>query len=105
MDAASSLAEEDACAIVLVAHAQHGPASLGMLCDELRRRHAKAPRKPQDFVGADADRLVVTAAGAGVAQIRERAIALKRVIDVGKRVFVGHDLGSAGTRHEVAHSD
>ena len=46
--------------------------SLGMLCGELRRCHAKATRKPQDFVGTDADRLVVTATGAGVALIRER---------------------------------
>jgi hypothetical protein len=63
MNAATLLIEEDACAIVLVAHAQHGPASLGMLRDELRRRHAKVTRKPQDFVGTDADRLVVADCG------------------------------------------
>jgi hypothetical protein len=69
MNAASLLIEEYACAIVFLAHAQHGAAGLGMLCDELRRRHAKVTRKPQDFVRPDADRLVVTATGAGVAQI------------------------------------
>jgi hypothetical protein len=62
MNTATFLTEEDACAIVLVAHAQHGPTSLRMPCDELCRRHAKTTRKPQDFVRADTDRLVVTAA-------------------------------------------
>jgi hypothetical protein len=92
MDAATLLIEDDACAFVLIAYAQHGSASLGMLCDELGRCHAKATRKPQDFVRTDADRLVVTATGAGVAFIGERTFALKLVVDFGKRVFVRHDV-------------
>jgi len=46
MDAAAFIVKEDACVVVLVTHAQHGAARFGMLCDEFRRRHAKAPRKP-----------------------------------------------------------
>ena len=49
-------------------------------------------RQPQDFVRTDADRLVVTATGAGIALIGKRSFALKRVIDLGKRVFVRHKL-------------
>ena len=62
MHAAAFRREENARAIVLVAAAQNGAACLGMLRDEVRRRHTETPRQPQDFVRADADSLVVTAA-------------------------------------------
>jgi hypothetical protein len=69
MNAATLLIEENACAIVLILHPQHGTAGLGVLFDELRRRHAEAPRQPQNLVSADADRLVVTATRAGIALV------------------------------------
>lgn len=62
MSAATLLIEEDACAIVLILHLQYGTAGLGVPLDELGRRDAEAPRQPKNFVGADADRLVVIAA-------------------------------------------
>jgi hypothetical protein len=97
MDAASLPIEENACAVVLVAHAQDGAASLGMLRDEFRRSHAKAPRQPQDFVGADADRLVMTKARASVAAIGKRALARESKIDPGKSTPVRPDLARSGT--------
>jgi len=94
MDATTLLIEENACAIVLGVCAQDGATSLCMLRDEFRRRHAKASRKPQDFVGTDADHLVVTATRAGVALIGEHTVAFESKIDPGKSVAVRHDLGS-----------
>jgi hypothetical protein len=96
MDATPFFIEEDASAIVLVAHAQNGAASLGMPGDELRCRHAETSRKPQDFIRADADRLVVTASRAGVAPIGERAVAEQRELDFSERISVRHDLHSDG---------
>jgi len=62
MDAATFLVEEDAGAVVLSLHAQDRAAGFGMLLDEFRRRHAETPGEPEDFVGTNADRLVVAAA-------------------------------------------
>jgi hypothetical protein len=99
MDAATLPIEKDAGAVVVVAHAKHRAAGFGMLFDELRGRDAETPRQPQDFVSADANSLVVTAPGAGVAPIGKRAVARQRIIDVRQRILVRHDIASDAARH------
>jgi len=98
VDAAALLIEEDAGAVILGLHAQDRAAGFGMLFDEFRRRHAETTREPKDFVRADADRLVVTAAGARIALVGKSPIARKRKINVGKCVLVRHSGGSGRAR-------
>src|SRR5262245_43784276 len=89
MDAAAARTEEDTTAIVL-ARLQHGAARFGVASEELRGGDTEPARQPQRLVRPDPDRLVVAAPVAGVAHVRERAVAPEIEIDLGQGIAVRH---------------
>jgi hypothetical protein len=62
-----------------------------MALDEHRRRKAEITRQPQDFVRANADRLVAATPIAGVTAIRKCAVTPHVEIDAGNQIAVCHD--------------
>jgi hypothetical protein len=92
MHGTSALAEKLAIAVFL--RPQDRPASLGMAFDEFRCKKAEVPRQPQDFVRADADRLVAATPIAGVTGIRKCAVTPQVEIDAGNQIAVCHDVVS-----------
>ncbi|KRR22379.1 hypothetical protein CQ13_29435 [Bradyrhizobium retamae] len=92
MYTATALPEEAAIAIFL--RLQDGTASFRMVFDKLRRRDAEIPRKTQDFVRADADRLVAATPIAGMTGVGKRTVTPHVEIDAGNQIAVGHDVAS-----------